>query len=260
MGTQKRFVLISVLGIVLVIAGLSYLTYRMIYGSRLAGALPWGTRSASSAAEASENGRSSGSHDRQLVDLSIDVSLDGVERVYVRGGWDVRIAAGSAPSLSVKATERHLDRVIVDRDGTVLELRVADNTNYSVARFQASLVLPELEGVEVVGLANVEFDGLDADEFEVDVEGAANVIARDCRFTNLELSLEGAGNIDFSESPTVNASVDVAGLANVTILIDGGVLDGTVEGLGRVSYSGTVSEQRIETDGGFLRAVDEQDD
>ena len=252
MRSQKRFVVVSVLGIIAVVAGLSLLTWRMVTESGISGSVPW-NRGERQAYEQSATGGSSES--RTLGELTPQVDLNGIEGVFVRGGWDIRIYETDDPDLSVSVTERHADRVTVGRRGEVLTLMVAENTNYAGARFEAAVGLPSFSELEIVGLGNIEIRGLDIDELDVTVEGAANLIARDTTIETLLLSLDGAGNIDFSESPATNATVDIAGLANVAILMAGGVLDGRIEGLGRVTYSGNVSEQRIETDGGFLRAV-----
>jgi hypothetical protein len=246
MGSQKRFVLISVIGIVAIIGGLSYFTYRMVRGTRVGSVFVTERAQDSTSAQ-------------NLVAVDSDIDLSGVTQVRVRGGWNVELRQSSEASMRVSATESHVERVIIEREDETLILRIADNTNYVRARFEAIIGLPQIAQVEVLGLADVTLDGIVAESFSVRVDGAANVVATRSSFENLDLALAGAGNIDFESSPATNAVVSVAGLANVAILMNGGVLEGSVEGLGRVSYSGSVSEQRIDVDGGFLRAIDADD-
>ncbi len=210
MSSQKRFVAISVVGIIAVVAGLTYLGYRFFAGSGLADSRPWST---------AEQGGGS------LIEIPTgEIDLQAVHSVSVRGGWSVVIRSAMEPSLLVEVTERHADRVTVSRTRDILELEVADTTNYTDARFYAELSVPDLSAVEVVGLANVSF--------------------------------EGAANVDFSSSPSTNATVTVVGLANADILMNGGTLAGELEGLARVIYRGTVSSVTIDSEaGGFLRAV-----
>lgn len=61
----------------------------------------------------------------------------------VRSGWSVVIRSAMEPSLLVEVTERHADRVTVSRTRDILELEVADTTNYTDARFYAELSVPD---------------------------------------------------------------------------------------------------------------------
>jgi len=53
----------------------------------------------------------------------------------------------------------------------------------------------------------------------------------------------------------VDARVDLNGAGDIRLQMNGGVLDGSLEGMGNIVYSGVVSEERIRIDGlGRVRA------
>ncbi|MCD6342815.1 MAG: DUF2807 domain-containing protein [Spirochaetaceae bacterium] len=55
--------------------------------------------------------------------------------------------------------------------------------------------------------------------------------------------------------PAVDARVDLNGAGDIRLEMNGGVLDGSLEGMGNIVYSGVVSEERIRIDGlGRVRA------
>ena len=71
----------------------------------------------------------------------------------------------------------------------------------------------------------------------------------DSSVENLDLSSEGACNIDLEKASITNALVNLRGASNASINMNGGSLSGKIEGVGNLSYSGTVSSETVKTDG-----------
>lgn len=247
MKSQTRFVLISVVGIVLVVAGLIYAASEMIgFDLFRSGRTEQRSESPSRVFDARANA---------LVELdSSSVSLEGIEKLYVFGGWDLTVREGSEPSLTVRATERIADRIDLSASGDTLGLEVERNTNYVNVKIEATLVVPEITDIDIDGAADLEISGFDQERLAIDVAGASNVEVYDSRFENVLVDVAGAANVDLSESVAVNVEVDLDGAANVELFMDGGRLTGTLDGLGQVTYRGEVLEETIDVDG--LGSVD----
>ncbi len=189
MKSQKRFVLISVVGIILVVAGLSYATAQMI-GFDLFRGIRNSERHGSSS-------RIVDARSNTLVEIeSSGFNLEGVERLYVFGGWDLRVRQGDEPTLVVRATERVADRVDVSTSGETLRLEVERNTNYINVKIEATLVLPEITDIDIEGAANLEITGFDQERLTIDVAGASNVVVYDSRFENVWVDVDGAANVN----------------------------------------------------------------
>jgi hypothetical protein len=185
-----------------------------------------------------------------------EVHLEGVEKLYVFGGWDLQVRQGDEPALTVRASERVSERIDVSTSGETLELEVERNTNYINVKIEATLVLPEITDIDIDGAANLEIEGFQQERLSIDVAGASNVEVYDSRFENVVVDVDGAANVDLSESAAVNVEVDLDGAANVELQMDGGRLTGTLDGLGQVTYRGEVLEETIEVDG--LGSVDQR--
>ena len=94
-----------------------------------------------------------------------------------------------------------------------------------------------------------DISGFDLDSLELDVDGAANITARDGSIADLEIDSDGAATFNLSGVEVTNAEVEMDGASNLNIRMDGGDLTGVLRGLGDVTYSGEVSEERIRIDG-----------
>ena len=91
--------------------------------------------------------------------------------------------------------------------------------------------------------------GFQEEGLKIEINGASSVKGDNNVFEHLSIELNGAGRVDFGGTETRDAEVDIDGVGTVTLSITGGVLDGSIEGLGTIKYYGEISDNRIDIDG-----------
>jgi hypothetical protein len=241
MKSQRKFVLVSVIGIVLVVGVMGFAAYRII-------APNWFYSRASEPTEAGSRGVID-ARSNALTSIPTDhIDLASIERLYVFGGWDLELSQGNTPSLQVEATERVADRITVTEELGTLRLEVRRNTTYVNVKLRAVLTVPRIESIEIDGAANLVASGFNQDSLDLELAGAANVDVDDSNFTNVFVDVDGAANVDFGGSTIVNAEVDLDGANNVEFPLLEGSLTGSLDGLGKVVYRGAASET-VDIDG-----------
>ncbi|NBC28751.1 MAG: hypothetical protein GVY29_02030 [Spirochaetes bacterium] len=238
MKQSTRVLLISVGGILIVIVAM-VITARAMFGNIVSGRGAGGNRV-----------ELSGTRDSQ------EFTIEGFDRVVTEGTWQVEITQGSEYRVRITADEEVLERLIVERRSDSLFLDMPGNLPIGGLDVEAEVTMPSLDRVETKGGADVSLRDFDLDTLRVQSEGAANVEAEESRIETLYVESEGATNIDFKDSVVVNADVRVAGAGNVILTMAGGRLTGSLEGVGSLSYGGTVSEESVDVRG--LGSVERQ--
>ena len=187
-----------------------------------------------------------------------DVTLSGLKEfssVKVRGLWTVDIEQADDFTVDLSYPPEHADKVDVEvvRGTLVLNIRSRGLRFLSLKddydNFSVRIGMPSLENVVIEGLSDVWIAGFNQDSLELIIEGMANVESADSRVKELNVSLDGAGSADLRGITAVDARVDLRGAGVVELTMDGGILDGAVEGVGSILYSGPVAEQRVSIQG-----------
>lgn len=210
--------------------------------------------------EESENsvGKFSFHQDTDKTEKVFDI--ENFNSIKMEGAWDVLIIKDDEFSVSgyFSAKDEQESRVEKSGDQLLLAIKPPYNTNSGISM---TIHMPDLNLLDVEGIANANFEGFDLDELRVVVAGAANVHGEDSRIKELRLESEGAVNVDLKRCEIVNADVTLDGAGNVEINMDGGSLSGRISGLGRLEYSGDVRRLDVEKDGlGSIKQRDEEDD
>lgn len=182
-------------------------------------------------------------------EASDSMALDDFDRVVVRGAWSVRIDQGESFSVDIAYPEPMRDRIDVRTSGDTLILGSRDWSGPMGRELSAAIVMPSLREIRIEGAADVDFRGFDEEEMDVAIEGAGQITAEDSRARRLSVSLDGLGQIDLDDLTAVDATVSLDGAGEIILDMDGGILDGNVDGMGSVRYSGRVSDERIDVDG-----------
>ena len=168
--------------------------------------------------------------------------------VVVRGGWDIVVKQGE--NWNVKITypenmEKYLD-IEVEDEHLVLGLHnVRSGKRDKELHLKAELTMPRLEYLEVAGAADLEFKGFSGENLHIMLAGAANIEGYRSDFEKLELRLNGAGRVDLEEVEVHDAEVSLAGAGDVQLNMTGGVLSGSLAGVGSIRYHGTIAENRV---------------
>lgn len=183
--------------------------------------------------------------------LEKEYDFSGFSSVRLTGVWVAEISRGDSYSVRVSAPAYAFDH---------LDVGLADNTiamdmeKYTVTRLSGDevriwITCPALESLEAGGAATVTVEGFTGPSLKVDVGGAMSVTGTGNRYDRLSLRSEGAADVNFKESLAVDAHVRMNGAGSVKIGMDGGVLDGEVNGIGSLEYYGEVSDMRVRKNG-----------
>lgn len=181
--------------------------------------------------------------------------LEGFDRIDARGVWKISLEQGEDWNVELTYPERVADDIDVRVDGDRLVLGY-DRNGPSWWRgfgrsetFEARVVMPELEGIDVAGAAKLDLSGFAGDGLTISSSGASEIDATRSRFDELMLTVSGAGDVDLREMPVVDARVVLSGAGDIKLNMNGGELSGTVSGAGKVRYEGTVSRESIVVSG-----------
>jgi Putative auto-transporter adhesin, head GIN domain len=183
---------------------------------------------------------------------SSEISIDttGITALHLKGGWQVGLERGESGGGTViipVEAEKYLE---LERRGPLLYIGLRKGfPGGSSTRFSVDLVLESLESLHVEGAGDLEMTGFREEQMKIVIEGAADISARDVQAEYLIVKAGGAANLSLGGALFVNVDLDMEGAANAELQMNGGILSGRIAGLGSVSYGGTVSEEKIRTEG-----------
>lgn len=164
-------------------------------------------------------------------------SVEEFDRIDISSAFDAEIRVGEEQSVEVQVSSEVLDKVEIDvTDG---ELRVGLGGSLIAASGPLEVVIttPSLEALEVSGASDVEVEGVDADDFELTVEGAASVEAEG-RIESLSLTVDGAATVELDDVSVGDATVDIDGASNVS-LSDARGVNGSIGGASNIDVPNT---------------------
>jgi hypothetical protein len=190
-----------------------------------------------------------GGWDTSGADASRTLDLTGFDSVVVEGAWMVRIKQGENYGVEILYPSGKEDQILVEIRGSDLVLDTRDWHARSGEGLIAEISMPALSEIRIEGAADATFSGFNEDSLDVIIGGAASIKGYDTEVKNLRVRLQGIGQIDLEDVQSVNAEVDLEGAGEIRLYMDGGVLDGSLEGLGSIVYSGIVSEENIKVEG-----------
>jgi hypothetical protein len=182
--------------------------------------------------------------------------LDDFTAVVVRGAWTIDLEQGDAFRVELEYPEGIEERLEVEVRGGRLVLDSEDRGRPRWGWFggehldlTARIVMPSLTGVEIAGSGDLHLAGFSGERLALEVAGAANVETGAGRYDALDLDVSGAGRVEMSEMVFRDAAVNLSGAADVVLRMSGGVLSGSLSGVGNIRYHGTVSAERVNVSG-----------
>lgn len=194
---------------------------------------------------------------KQFVETEMDVEFSDAEldlrnitELEIRGVWDVRIlpAENGAQRVALNAPGEIIDDIRTQQDSQ-LTLPAPRGFRGFAKEMRATVYLDELSRISVEGASSVDITGMNLDTLELRLEGAAKIRAEDCEFNDIRMKAEGAADVNLENSLTYTADLRIEGAAKVSIRMDGGPISGSLDGVGKVRYTGTVSEKDFRIDG-----------
>ncbi len=207
-----------------------------------------------------------GTYDTEVVEeasAEMDMSVmtfnyADFNEIEVAGAWTINVRQGEDFAVTVHCPEGLKDLVMLRKRGERLCFEdVFRFRRLKTGSLKADITMPSLEKYEVDGAASVYISGFEQERLELEINGAASITGENNAVETLRVDLHGAGLVDFGGSETKNADVDIDGVGKVVLSISGGVLDGSIDGLGSIKYYGDISENRLDIDGlGSVKKVE----
>ena len=183
--------------------------------------------------------------------------LEDFDSVRVDGKWEVNIEHSDEffVELTIRPRKKKGTRVDVIEGTLVLENSDTGEhrdrgSSRSKEHYEVRIGMPALKSLKIEGPTNVNIRGFDEESLDVFIGGLGDVHAHDSRTDMLTLRLDGLGHAELQGLESVDARVDIAGAGVVLLTMNGGSLEGSIDGLGVIRYRGPVSDEAIRIDGG----------
>jgi len=247
MDAQKRVLIFSVVGIVIVI-GVMIVAGRYIFVQKVKPAVERVTNEAIGGTSASGSGS----------EISKSFPVEGLRALVVEGGWQVSLTHGEKASVMVNAPSDVMKDVSVDSQGGTVTISLTHEVRLLQGKLTATVVTPVVNKVDLRGGVKATIEGFIEPSLVLSISGAGSVTGSGNRVENLAVNTAGAADVNFKASTVTNAVVEVAGASQIVLTMNGGNLSGHLHGVGKVDYYGTVSSQNIEVSGlGSVKAKGE---
>jgi hypothetical protein len=157
--------------------------------------------------------------------------------VEIASALDANITFGAEFNVTVRANDNVQERVIVRRNGDVLEVRLASG-NYREIDVTIDVTMPDLESVEVSGASKVEVAGFATmEDLFVDVSGASNLDFESTTVTNLNASISGASTAFLFSLTATKADVNISGASTLSLRATN-LISGSVSGASTLRFRG----------------------
>lgn len=182
--------------------------------------------------------------------------ISDVHALELDSPGDVVVTLGDAPSLSVTAGEKVIDRLRADSSDGVLRLSVDGGKLQTSGTIRYELTVTSFDAVTISGSGDAKVDFTGADDVTIAVDGSGSVDARGIDAQALSLTIHGSGDVVTSgiareQDIEIHGSGDYKAneleTGDVSIMISGSggaevfateTLSVRIDGSGDVLYSG----------------------
>ena len=160
----------------------------------------------------------------------------GFKSIDVGGVFQVEITAQKDFSVEVLADDNLLPLIKTEVDGGTL--RVSTTRRISpTSPIRVRISAPDIDNLQVSGIANVTVNDLNNSSFALDSSGASK-IAITGETSKLTIDVSGASKIDAENLNAENASIDASGASKINVNVSG-ELRSDLSGASKVVYTGT---------------------
>ncbi|MCG8453256.1 MAG: DUF2807 domain-containing protein [Spirochaetales bacterium] len=191
-----------------------------------------------------------GGHQNQgALVVRVRDDLRNFSKVRVEGAWTITIRQGDEFSVQLEVPESASQMAYVRNETLVFKSLNWKSLNSNGQGLDAYVTMPKLTKISLNGAGDLSFTGFDESHIEVNVDGAGGVTGMESSADSVKIELDGVGEVDFGDVLTKDATVNLDGLGGVTLRMDGGILDGRINGLGGISYYGQVQREQVKING-----------
>lgn len=171
---------------------------------------------------------------RRSDDGRVSYEVGEFSTVEIDGRFEAKLAVGSPQRVELAGDPYVLEDVHVRVQGGELEVRMDVHEPHRA--IELLVVTPTLDAVELNGAGHLQVDGLEREDFELEVNGAAQAKLRG-HVDTFKLELNGAARLDSTplKAQEVDVEINGSGRADVTALAQ---LSAEINGTGRIRYGG----------------------
>jgi hypothetical protein len=146
-------------------------------------------------------------------------NLASFSKIQNSASIDVDVQVGESQSISVMASQKYLDRLIltVENDTLFITTKKGSSKNgfsWEKNKNKITIDMEELNGIYIQGSSDITAHDVNTDVMTVGIRGSGDV-RLDGKCGNFNLSIRGSGDFDTSGFSCSSASVDVRGSGDV---------------------------------------------
>lgn len=166
-------------------------------------------------------------------------TLPPFHALELAGASDVTVRVGQRQAVEVRADDNLIGRLTIDVVGGALVIETRGSFS-TASPMTVSVTVPELETVTLSGSGAIRIDGVDQQEFKVQLPGDG-LIAVAGRVDRLEASLGGTGDAQLQGLIARDVVASVPGTGRLQVYATRS-LDASVAGTGAIFYTGNPTD------------------
>jgi len=187
--------------------------------------------------------------------------VSGFDRIEVRGSGELVVEQGSEEGVTVRADDNLMRYITTKVSGDTLIIQTGPGNAPAVISpsepIKYTVQVKDLSGLTLSGSTEAVVNGLDSNDFEVEVSGSGSVRVDDLKADSLAYTLSGSGSAEMSgtaeeqdvrisgsgsynaaDLKSQRATVNISGSGSTKLWVEE-QLDIQVSGSGSVSYYGS---------------------
>jgi hypothetical protein len=172
--------------------------------------------------------------------------VESFDKIDVSGVGKVVVRFGPEQSLKVTADDDLLEYISTNVNNGKLRIRLTESLNV-VSKIQYDIVVNNLTSLGLSGATSFDIEGLDGDEFTLDLSGATSGSASGT-VQHLKVGISGAGSANLSELQSATADVNLSGASSAEVFASES-FNGSVSGVGKIDVYGSPDDVRESTSG-----------
>jgi hypothetical protein len=184
--------------------------------------------------------------------------LTGFDGIEVVGVYDMDVTVGKAFSIEASGREKEMSRMTASVKNGVLVLETNEKKKRkgwgknNTRSIDINITLPALNSLEITGIGNGEINGIDSDDFTVEVSGIG-AMELNGRCGQLRAEYSGMGDLDAKGLKCKSVDVDMSGMGSASVYASEDV-DADMSGMGSIDVYG--SPKTVKKDKTFMSSID----
>ena len=182
-------------------------------------------------------------------------ALSGFERIDIAGVYDLDVRVGPDFSITLTGHQKEMERVEASvREGVLYLTRADGKRRWGVGddqEIEAEITLPSLNSLDVSGVVAGSIEGVDAEQFNIDLSGVGNIsLEGECGVLYADVS--GVGDLEAEELECASVFVEVSGVGSASVYARDKV-SADVSGMGDIDVYGSPDD--VSADSGMFADI-----